>query len=128
MLSIVSSDTAYGATIKTECSVLEQFDNPKTFVQFSAYSKTKPLVDMFTAKLAQFVSPDDVLINVVNPGLTTGTTLMRSMPLISGIIMSVVKILIARSLEVGASTYVDAVVARGKESHGRFLSDWAIKP
>ena len=128
VLSIVGSGTAYGAEINTEGPVLAQFDDPQSFDALSTYGNTKLLVHMFTSKLAQFVSPDDIIINVVNPGLTAGTNLMRSMPLILTMAISVVKGFMARSLEVGASTYVDAVVVRGKESHGRFLSDWAIKP
>ncbi|RYP73768.1 hypothetical protein DL770_007716 [Monosporascus sp. CRB-9-2] len=31
-------------------------------------------------------------------------------------------------VEVAATTYVDAALAYGKESHGSFTSDWAIKP
>ena len=29
-----------------------------------------------------------------------------------------------RAVEVGASTYVDAVVTKGKESHGCYITNW----
>ena len=34
----------------------------------------------------------------------------------------------ARSPKVGASCYVDAVVSKGKESHGCFLMSWKVHP
>jgi hypothetical protein len=38
------------------------------------------------------------------------------------------KSLLGRTLEVGASTYVDAAVVKGKESHGSYIADWEVKP
>jgi hypothetical protein len=35
---------------------------------------------------------------------------------------------VAGSTAVGASLYVDTAVAQGKNSHGSFTSDWAVKP
>ena len=128
VLTIVGSDTAYETTLETEGPVLAQLDRPDLFEQFPAYRKTKLLNALFVARLADFVSPDDVLVNVVNPGLTSGTDLMRAMPLIPGMIMAVAKGLLARPLKVGVSVYIDAVVTQGRESHGRFVSDWTIKP
>ena len=128
VLTIVGSDTAYETTLETEGPVLAQLDRPDIFVQFPAYKKTKLLNALFVAKLAEFVSADDVLVNVANPGLTSGTDLMRAMPLIQRTIMAVAKSLVARSLKVGASVYIDAVVTQGRNSHGRFVSDWTIKP
>jgi hypothetical protein len=31
-------------------------------------------------------------------------------------------------VEVGSSTYVDAAVVKGKESHGCYVMDWKILP
>ena len=43
-------------------------------------------------------------------------------------VFSVVKFLTALSVEDGAWLYVDAVVLRGKESHGCFVSEGKIQP
>jgi hypothetical protein len=38
------------------------------------------------------------------------------------------EMVVARSLEVGASTYLDAVSLKGKESHGCLMMSWQIHP
>lgn len=35
--------------------------------------------------------------------------------------------IMGRSVKAGASTYLDAAVVRGKESHGCFLMDWELR-
>lgn len=128
VLTIVSSDAAYMADLEATGPILQQFDNPKTFSSFPWYSRSKLLLVLFVSKLAELVSPDEVVINTSNPGMTKGTAFFNENPAILLMLVALVQSLLARSVAVGASTYIDAVVTYGKESHGAFTSDWAIKP
>jgi NAD(P)-dependent dehydrogenase (short-subunit alcohol dehydrogenase family) len=127
-LDIVGSDLAYRASLKTEDTILTHFDDPKRFGQLSTYSNSKLLLVFFVAKLAALVKPSDVLINMSNPGMTKGTSLGRDAPAIAKKIFNVVQYPLARPISVGASVYLYAVLGLGAESHGSFVSDWAIKP
>ncbi|GAP88447.1 putative retinol dehydrogenase 12 [Rosellinia necatrix] len=128
VLTFVASDRAYQVDIETKGPVLQQLDRPEHFTQFEWYGKSKLLSTLFVSKLAELVDADDVLVNMANPGMTKGTEFFRGVPSFILPIISLGQFLLARSTEVAASIYVDAVAARGKESHGSFLSDWAIKP
>lgn len=128
VLSIVGSDAAYSAPLKTEGPVLAQFDDPKSYAQFTAYTSSKLLLTLFVGRLAELVDPDDVLINVSNPGMTKGTAFGHDNSVILRKLFGGIQYFLARPVEVGASVYLDAALTRGAESHGEFISDWAIKP
>ncbi|KAI0808623.1 hypothetical protein GGR55DRAFT_696697 [Xylaria sp. FL0064] len=128
VLTFVGSDRAYEVNIERKGPVLQQLDRPDHFTQFDWYGKTKLLLTLFASKLAEIVDADDVLVNMANPGMTKGTAFFRGVPAFIMPIISFGQFLLARSVEVAASIYVDAVAAQGKESHGAFLSDWTIKP
>ncbi|CAJ2505848.1 Uu.00g132420.m01.CDS01 [Anthostomella pinea] len=130
VLSIVTSDTAHWAKLETQGPILAQFDRAEGHSAMQAYSQEKLLQHFFVAKLTEQISPEDgVIVNMVNPGLCTGTSFGQDdgWSLI-GVFFGILKSVIARTVEVGASTYVDAVVVKGRESHGSFVSDWAIRP
>ncbi|CZR51213.1 related to short-chain dehydrogenase/reductase family protein, putative [Phialocephala subalpina] len=128
VLTLVGSDAAYGADIETAGPVLQQFDKPKAFSQFPWYSKSKLLLVLFVSKLAELVSSDEVLVNMANPGMARGTAFFRGVPTVLLKLVAVVRFLLARLAAVGATTYINAAVAQGKESHGAFTTDWTIKP
>ncbi|RYP55565.1 hypothetical protein DL769_010122 [Monosporascus sp. CRB-8-3] len=128
VLTIVGSDMMYQADIETKGPVLRQFNRPQAFSQFPWYSKSKLLLTFFVSKLAEFVSPDDVLVNMANPGMASGTAFFRESSSIAMKMVGFAQFLFARGVDVAATTYVDAALAYGKESHGSFTSDWAIKP
>jgi len=128
VLTIVGSDVAYGTSMETVGPVLQQLENPKAFSPFAWYSKSKLLLALFVPKLAELVSSDEVLVNLANPGMTNGTAFLREAPWILVKLFAVIQFVFARSVAVGASTYLDAALAEGKESHGSFTSDWAIRP
>jgi hypothetical protein len=69
-----------------------------------------------------------VVVNLVDPGFTKGSELIRDLPLVYTVAFSAVKAATARSLKNGTSTYLDATVTKGKESHGHFLMDWELRP
>ncbi|KAI3396821.1 hypothetical protein diail_11650 [Diaporthe ilicicola] len=130
VLSIVSSDAAYTAplNLEPEGPVLARLDDPRGFGQFPAYTNSKLLLTTFVAKLAGLVEPGDVLINLSNPGMTGGTAFGRDNWAVARFFFGIIQYFWARTLEVGASVYVDAALARGAESHGKLISDWTIKP
>jgi hypothetical protein len=131
ILSIVASDTAYWAKFDLKKPLIPQFDNPKTF-NHTNYQRSKLLLFWFVVKLSELISAEDVTINLTNPGLTDGTSLNTEMfskfnPVLRAIASSL-KGFMARTVEVGASTYIHATVLQGKESHGSYVSDWKIQP
>ncbi|KAL3471659.1 hypothetical protein BJX99DRAFT_237068 [Aspergillus californicus] len=131
ILSLVASDTAYWAKLNTNGPILAQFDDEKTF-STEAYQNSKLLLFWFVQKLSELVPSEDVTVNLTNPGLTAGTALNDEMfsnfhPFLSAI-LSRVKRLMARTIEVGASNYIYATVVEGKESHGSFVSEWKFQP
>ena len=84
------------------------------------------MIQLFVASLAEQVSPDDVIVNLVNPGFCTGTSLGResSHPWLANLF----GIAFRRTTTDGAAVYIDAAVVQGKESHGSYVSDGMIKP
>ncbi|KAJ8122971.1 hypothetical protein ONZ43_g962 [Nemania bipapillata] len=131
VLSIVTSDTAFWGSIEKQGSVLAQLDKPEKYAPMAWYQNAKLLQHFFVSKLAEEVDSRDVIVNMVNPGLCGGTAFGNSGAGFSAIAMMFfhfVKWINARSVETGASTYVDAVVVKGEESHGSYVSDWAIRP
>lgn len=128
VLSIVGSDAAYSAPLNTEGPVLAQFDDPKSYGRFPAYTSSKLLLTLFVGRLAELVDPADVLINLSNPGMTKGTSFGHDSSVILRKMFGVIQYFLARSVGVGASVYLDAALSRGAESHGQLISDWAIKP
>ncbi|KAI5859259.1 NAD(P)-binding protein [Durotheca rogersii] len=129
-LSIVSSDTALWASLETSGPIFAQFDKPESFYPMRNYQRGKLLQLFFTAKLAGSVSAEDVIINASNPGYCKGTDFDkgRKFSVTFSILMGLLKLATGRTVEVGASTLVDAVVMHDKASHGSYVSDWAIRP
>ncbi|KAG8169836.1 hypothetical protein KVR01_000581 [Diaporthe batatas] len=129
-LSLVGSDLAYmyPVDMDNKSPILQQFDNPKAFDQLPTYSKTKLLVLLFVSKLADYVDPEEVLVNVTNPSMTKGTQMFQNNPVYFQKIMGVLNSMMGRPVEVAASNYVHSTVVLGKESHGSFTANWTIKP
>lgn len=130
VLSFVGSDLMYTPQYapRSKASVLPQFDAKEKFDFFGSYSSSKLLLMFFVSRLAELVDPADVLINVANPGLTRYSGLDRYGSVGVRVFMKAMRLILGRSLEAGASIYLDAALARGSESHGSFISDWALKP
>ena len=130
VLSVVGSDTMYepGNWPKTEGPVLPQWDDAKTFQYLQRYAMAKLLLAVFISRLAEFVDPNDVLINTVNPGATKNTGLTRDASFMVRTAFKVLFSILGRSQENGASVYLNATLVQGPESHGSFISEWTIKP
>lgn len=131
-LTIVSSGFAYSARFlnKNARPLIPSFDDPKGWNASAAserYAMSKLLEQMFVLKLVDFVSSDDVVVNMVDPGLVRNTQLHRSMGFVKTV-MAAMKRLTGRTLEQGASTYVDAAVVKTQDTHGSLVLDWKVSP
>lgn len=132
-LSIVNSGTAYGAKLpnRNRRPFLASFDDPKTWDMMEQYPASKLLGHLFFVRLLAHLPAgleDEVIFNLVDPGYCKGTALHRDATGMVSFIIDLMKTLTARSQVDGAWTYVDAVVDKGKETHGCFVMDWEIRP
>jgi NAD(P)-dependent dehydrogenase (short-subunit alcohol dehydrogenase family) len=129
-LSIVSSDSSLGVNLEDpgEGGLLDSLDRPDQFDSFKQYTKSKLLITMFGARLAEVVSPDDVIINSCNPGATKGTGFLDSNDSwLIKMIMGLMFRLLVRTAEDASRIYVHASLVLGKESHGSY-TDWLVRP
>jgi len=92
------------------------------------YGVSKLLCQLFIVKLAENVNPEDVIINMVDPGLTKGTGLSRDAKGVTAVAAKIFFSIAGRPVDRGAATYIDAVLGHGKESHGCFLMNCKIAP
>ena len=113
---------------KHEIPLLPSFDDKRFFDLMDIYSTSKLLGQMFIWKLTDIVSAQDVVVNLVEPGFVKGTELHSDRPAVTKLFMGLFKAAAARTVKVGASTYIDATVVKGKESHGCVLMNWQISP
>jgi NAD(P)-dependent dehydrogenase (short-subunit alcohol dehydrogenase family) len=129
-LSIVGSGTALFTPFAniTANPLLPSFDLPYSGTSAGAerYGVSKLLVLMLVHTLSQHVSPNRVIINSPEPGLTADTSLHRDFSRSGKILMGLGKKMMGRTTEQAAYTYVDAVGSHGKESHGGFIVLWEI--
>lgn len=131
VLTVVGSDTMYFSKFQTSGSIFSLMDDSSRFKTFGRYSDTKLLIMMFVARFAEKIDPKDIIINVCNPGMTAGTGLGQNADkpgLAARYIGPIFGKALGRSVEVGASVYIHALVMLGQESHGSFVSDWTIQP
>ncbi|KAK4166280.1 hypothetical protein QBC43DRAFT_258756 [Cladorrhinum sp. PSN259] len=134
-LAIISSAGVHMAKVphRNARPFLPTFDSPESKLDpIELYFSSKSIGQLFFVKLLQtyFPTPDDagLIVNLVDPGYCKGTGLHRDTKGIMSRVFEFSKTLTARSQVDGAWTYVDAVVSKGKESHGSFVMDWEIKP
>ncbi|EOD42918.1 putative short-chain dehydrogenase reductase family protein [Neofusicoccum parvum UCRNP2] len=129
-LTIVSAALTLAAKFpnKDARPLLQSFDDPKSFDHQENYNSSKLLAHMFLWKLVDYVSADDVIVNLADPAWCKGTELTRDVQGGAKVGVKIFGALTGRSKEVGASCFVDAVVNKGKESHGCFLMSWKIHP
>ncbi|KAH6673962.1 hypothetical protein F5X68DRAFT_278478 [Plectosphaerella plurivora] len=129
-LTIVSSGLSLHAKFPQHAAprILPAFDFEKDFDALDQYSTSKFLLHLYLDELVQHVDADDVVVNCVDPGLVKGTNLHRDLGSFTHLVMSAIKSVSGRSLEAGASTYINAAVVQGKETHGCFVMNWKIFP
>ncbi|KAM0563162.1 hypothetical protein ACHAPJ_000878 [Fusarium lateritium] len=133
-LTTVNSLTAHLCKFpnKDERPLLASFDDSNIIPWSSGerYGVSKLLNQFFLVKLCEKVDPDDVTINMVDPGLTDGTNLggHREAKGIAGALANTFFSVAGRPVDRGAASYTDAVYGHGKESHGCFLMSCEIAP
>ncbi|KAI1097271.1 NAD(P)-binding protein [Jackrogersella minutella] len=130
-ITIVNAALALTAPMPTNNghrSLLAALDDPKAFANLTdkQYNTSKVLAQMFAYKLVEYVSADDVVVNLVCPGFVRGTKLGRDANILLLPIAAVFSGIAARNVHDGASTYLDAALVQGKESHGSFIMSWKI--
>jgi NAD(P)-dependent dehydrogenase (short-subunit alcohol dehydrogenase family) len=103
------------------------FDDPDAFDPQEQYNSSKLLAHMFLWKLVDYVSSDSIIINLADPAWVKGTDLARDVKGLTKLGLKVFE-LTGRTKRVGASCFIDALVNKGKESHGCFLMSWKIHP
>lgn len=108
--------------IKAKEAVLGHMDSKDFFVPKTRYNDTKLLCAMFMYKLAERLDKDDVILNIVCPGLIN-TNMTDVLPFHLRMVMNVVKPFLARPVEVGGRLFIHALAVAGPESHGAFLGD-----
>lgn len=108
--------------------LLPSFNDESTFDIPDIYATSKLLGQLALWKLTDIVSADRVVINMVEPGFIKGTDLHRERPGAVKLMLGLFKSISARSVELGATAYVDAAVVKGPESHGCILGNWEIEP
>ncbi|KAK3326080.1 short-chain dehydrogenase/reductase family protein [Apodospora peruviana] len=96
------------------------------------YCCSKLLAHMFLWKLVEYVKADDVIVNLADPAWVRGTNLAaQDIPAVGRAAFALfypLLMMVARSPRMGASTFLDAVITKGKESHGAFLTSYKIYP
>jgi NAD(P)-dependent dehydrogenase (short-subunit alcohol dehydrogenase family) len=129
-LSIVSAALSLAAKFPNRDAIplMPSFDDPKTYDRQETYHTSKVLAHSFLWKLVDYVSADDVIVNLSDPAWCKGTELTRDVTGPMKIGVKLFGALTGRTPQVGASCFVDALVNKGKESHGCFLMSWQIHP
>lgn len=113
---------------KNAVPLIPSFNDESIFDMADMYATSKLLGQLALWKLSDAVSSDHVVINMVEPGFIKGTDLHRERPGGVKFMLGLFKAASARSVEVGATAYVDAAVVKGRESHGCILGNWEIEP
>lgn len=124
-LTIVSSEGHFWIPFKERSApnILTRMDQPETFgTQQQRYYTSKLLNVLWTRELASKVSPDEVIINTVNPGFCYSGLHRHSASLINVFLW-----LFAWTPQQGGSCLTDALV-RHEDSHGQYLSDQGQTP
>ncbi|KAL4772673.1 hypothetical protein BDW60DRAFT_206885 [Aspergillus nidulans var. acristatus] len=104
--------------------ILQYMDSEKAFASagMNQYSDRKLLCALFVYELASRLNRDKVILNLVCPGMVK-TDLGSNGPLWIRMLISIVKTLRARPVEVGGWLVLNAAVAAGRESHGSLIGD-----
>jgi NAD(P)-dependent dehydrogenase (short-subunit alcohol dehydrogenase family) len=127
-LSIINSGTARGAklSIPEGSHVLPALDDPRSFNAIERYAVSKMLAHLFMINLVRYVRAEDVVVNLVDPGMVKDTALQRFAPWPVAAFFYCFKGAMGRTLSVGASTYLDGAIIKGEESHGCYVANWKI--
>ncbi|KAF2654669.1 short chain dehydrogenase [Lophiostoma macrostomum CBS 122681] len=132
-LTLIGSGLALTAKFPEQNAdtIISAFDQPVawgTQVAQERYSTTKLLLLMFLVKVKDYVNPEDVVVNVADPGFVKSAGLDRSLPAHVRAIFALMRSALGRDIKAAASTYVDAAVIKPDSTHGSWLSNWTVFP
>ena len=129
-LTIVSSGLAMTSSFKnrTNIPLLPSFDKESNFSPTDTYSTSKTLGHLWLYHAAEYASCEDVAVSLVDPAYIKGTALHRDISPFLRPVIWLMEVVAGKTVQVGASCYVDAVVTKGKEGHGSFLMSWEVMP
>ncbi|KAL4782683.1 hypothetical protein BJX76DRAFT_332216 [Aspergillus varians] len=127
-ITIVGSGLALSANFpeRNSQSVIGAFDSPEYFSNLDRYSTTKLLLLIFISKLAPYVDPSDVVVNVADPAFVATPGLDRNIPAHLKYTNGLGRMLVARSIEAGAWAYIDTAVVKPNSTHGSWLANWEV--
>ncbi|KAH8891147.1 short-chain dehydrogenase [Thozetella sp. PMI_491] len=131
-LTMVGSGLALAAKFPEQSAtrIIPAFDDPTGWgfqASFERYSTTKLLLLMFLVKLKDYVNPDDVVVNVADPGFMRNAGLDRHLPTAMRAAFGLYRS-VGRSTKAGAWTYVDAATVKPPSSHGSWTYNWTVYP
>ena len=129
-LTLIGSGLALAATFseRNAPNIFSAFDDPALFKSTERYNTTKLLLLLFVSKLATFVDPADIIVNVCDPGFVDTPGLDRDLSGFEQIMLGAFRGVVARSLKDGAWAYINAVVVKGARSHGGWVVNWDVYP
>lgn len=114
--------------VSPHAPLLPSFKDIKLFNGEQNYTSSKLLVQMYLWKLVDYVSADDVVVNLADPAWCKGTELERDATGAMKVGIKVMSAIATRTQETGTSCFVDAAINKGKDSHGCFIMSREIHP
>lgn len=126
-LTIVTSEV-HGFTKfpeRNEPNIFHALDN-KAKLRADRYPISKLLEVLAVRQLAPKLAGSGVVLNMLNPGLCHSELARDAGMSPRGIVLAVLKFLLARSTEMGSRTLV-AAAAVGEESHGKYMTDGKVE-
>lgn len=111
-----------------KASIFAALDDPKAYNSEEHYRATKLLTHMFLWKLVDYVSADDLVVNIGDPAFVKGTRLTRGMPGPMTPMVALFGAIAGRTPQMGASCIIDAAVTQGRDSHGAFVMSYRVHP
>jgi len=103
-------------------TVFAHFDDRQIYDSMRRYGDSKLALNAFCRRLATVVSPNEVIVNNLCPGMVA-TGLDKGLPVWLRTIMSIIRKFVARTVEEGGRTLIYAAVIAGPETHGKFIQN-----
>ncbi|KAI1184607.1 putative carbonyl reductase [Nemania serpens] len=125
--SLQSSHSLTKKPLAPNESVLQHFDDQKTYNAMTRYQDSKFMVNVLVRGLAKAVGEENpkVIVNHMCPGLVS-TGFDKDLPVWLKPLMYMYRKVSARHVAEGARTLVYATAVEGPESHGKFMANNVI--
>ena len=125
-ITITSSEVHMWTPFKERSApnIIEKLDEKSTFSHPDRYNVSKLLNVLWARELAARVSPAEIIINTVNPGLVQSSLHRENKSAAEKKFTAI----FGRTTEEGGRTLVDAAAVKGAVTHGGYLSECAEVP